>query len=135
MPKHQKVNSPTPVKMEHTEDFETRYSNNVKFESTVYDLKLVFGESDLSGPAEVIRQHTGITIPWPLAKLMAYYLTANVLMQEAAIGIIVPSQVHPPELPPPPKDLAGNPRIMEARSKVLKLRDAFIKAQASQQEG
>jgi hypothetical protein len=40
-------------------DFATLYANNIRFEASVWDLKLLFGLLDLSKPTNIVEQHTG----------------------------------------------------------------------------
>jgi hypothetical protein len=90
------------------EDFVSDYSNNCRFESTVYDLRMIFGQTDLEQgfEKEMVRQHTAITIPWAFAKVFAYYLHLQIYIQEAVNGkVVVPSGQLPAE-PPPPPDLS-----------------------------
>jgi len=72
------------------EEFASLYANNVRFESSAWDLKIVFGQIDQSAGADkvAVESHTAITVAWPTAKTMAYYLTANVLAQQAYAGLI-----------------------------------------------
>jgi hypothetical protein len=87
------------------EDFESLYANNVRFEPSVWDLKLLFGEIDQSSGQVIIDQHTAIAIPWMTAKLMAYFLEMNLVIYEADNGYIrLPRSVIPP-----PLDLSGAP--------------------------
>ena len=87
------------------EGLESDYANNVAFESTVWDLKLIFGEywdNDKS-----VQWHTSMTIPWAQAKLLSHYLRVNVEGYEAENGPIrVPSKMIPQEPPPPASNAA-----------------------------
>jgi hypothetical protein len=113
-----------------TEDFVSRYANNVRFESTVFDLKVLFGQTDLSeAPKEIILQHTAVTFPWADVKLAIYYLTTNLIAHEYENGKVhlPPSQV-PPELPPLAPEFAKNPLAQEAHKAIAKYREEFIAA-------
>ncbi len=84
------------------DDFEELYANNVRFESTVLDLKMIFGKSDQHSGSEVVRQHTAVTLPWPLVKTVAYYLAVNILVHETQNGPITVPPIHtPPPIEPP----------------------------------
>jgi hypothetical protein len=86
------------------EDFESLYANQVNFESSVWDLKLIFGLLDQHKAAPFVEQHTAISIPWVQAKLGAYYLQIALAVYEAENGKIkIPVSVLPP-LPPMPAD-------------------------------
>lgn len=120
---------PTP-KLERVEDFVERYANNARFESTVFDLKVVFGEVDISTGQEVIKQHTGVTLPWQVIKLAIYYLQVNLMAHEAQNGnvLIPPSQLPPPFPPPTAAEQAKVPRAKELFEAINRYREEFLKA-------
>src|ERR1700683_1193430 len=86
-----------------TEDFRSRYANNARFEATVFDLKILFGETDLKTGSEIVQQHTAVTIPWALVKVLIYWLQVNFEVTEATVGkvAIPPTQIPPPPVPLP----------------------------------
>jgi hypothetical protein len=90
-----------------TEDLNVEYANNVFFEATIWDIKLIFGE--WSSRSNLVDWHTSITLPWAQAKLIQYYLAINVEAHERMQGkITMPSAAIPPEPPPPdPSDITG----------------------------
>lgn len=121
--------TPTPVPtFQRIEGFTHRYANNVRYEATVHDLKLIFGESDLEAGPEVIKQHTAITIPWSVAKLTRYYLGINVLFHELYVSKIkVASNQIPLPFPEPTKDAAAaDPITLKAHELGTRLRDEFL---------
>jgi hypothetical protein len=84
------------------DELEAEYANNVMFEATIWDLKLIFGEFSQLLRNGNVEWHTSITMPWAQAKLLAYYLTANVIAHEIRVGTIqIPAPVVPPEWPTP----------------------------------
>src|ERR1700680_463733 len=112
---------------EHTEDFASLYADNVRFESTVWDLKLIFGEIDLSSGSEIVKQHTAITIPWSLAKLVIFFLQLNVSIQELLSGtVIVPPSQIPPPAPPLTPEQKADPNAVKIKELARKTRDEFI---------
>jgi hypothetical protein len=95
------------LEFKHDEDFTSLYANNISFESSVWDLKMLFGQLDQSQGAgnPVVEQHTAMTVPWPQIKLMAYYLVVNLALHQNQSGNIrVPAGVLPPR--PDPSDPA-----------------------------
>ena len=78
-----------------SEELPSDYANNVAFESTVWDLKIIFGEFSHKN----VEWHTSMTVPWAQAKLMAYYLELNIGAHEMA-GI--PINIPPAFIPAPP---------------------------------
>jgi hypothetical protein len=116
-----------PVKAQHTEEFTSLYANNIRYEATVYDLKLVFGETDLASGSEVIQQHTAVTIPWGLVKVMLFWLQLNFDVTEATVGrVSIPPTQIPPEPQPTPPELANDPNAQKAKEIYAKLRELFI---------
>ena len=84
-------------------DFASMYANNVRFEASVWDLKILFGELDQTEGAgkTFVELHTAITVSWPTAKIMAYFLAANCASHQAQTGPIhVPSYAVPPRPDP-----------------------------------
>jgi hypothetical protein len=124
--------SPTPTPKAETfqrvEGFVSKYANNVRYESTVHDLKLIFGESDQAAGPEVVRQHTAITIPWTAAKLARYYLDVNLLFHEVYVSKIevASNQIPLPFSEPSPEMIATDPLALKAYTLASKLRDEFI---------
>ena len=112
---------------ERTEDFFSAYANNVKFEPTVYDLKIEFGETDLYSGTEITRHHTAITIPWPLAKIALYYLEVNLAVHELTVGkvAIPPSQIPAPVGGVPP-EMASDPMAHKVNELISKIRQKFV---------
>jgi|HubBroStandDraft_5_1064220.scaffolds.fasta_scaffold334949_1 hypothetical protein len=119
---------PPSATFERIKEFMEAYSNNVRFESTVVDLRIIFGQSDLQTGSEVVKQHTSITVPWPMAKLMIYYLAINVIGQETQNGTIqIPPIQVPPPIEPPTEELRKgliNPDELYERLKAV--RELFL---------
>src|ERR1700733_9457104 len=90
-----------PLKPDADIELDSDYANNVFFEPSIWDLKLIFGE--FSGRADAVDWHTSITLPWAQAKLLHYYLGLNISIHELAnrSAIEIPAQMLP-TLPPLP---------------------------------
>jgi len=43
------------------------YANNVRYEQTMHDVTLVFGQSDMSTGTEIVKQNIAVTVPWSVA--------------------------------------------------------------------
>jgi hypothetical protein len=122
-----KVASTPKVTFKHAEGFQSRYANSVRFESSVYDLKLIFGETDQSTGNEIIHQHTAITIPWSLVKTTEYFLELNLKIHEMINGtVLVPPSQMPTEAQPVPPEMMNDPNAHKAKDIVEKLRAEFI---------
>ena len=104
-------NTPVPHR---SEDAESIYANNIHFEASVWDLKLVLGELDQSKNPATVEQHTILTIPWQQVRLTAYYLILNAMVYEITNGRIpLPKQIIPPR--PEPTD----PNLDETGKKLI----------------
>jgi hypothetical protein len=80
-------------------EFTERYSNNVRFESSIWDIRMVFGQLDQFAIPSAINQHTSVTVSWAQAKVMLYFLYVNVMFQELSNGkIVVSDSVIPPAI-------------------------------------
>jgi hypothetical protein len=103
------------------EDFASLYANHVWYELSVWDLKLIFGETDqLQGPGTIV-QHTSVSVSWLQAKLMAYFLQVNLAIYENQNGPIrIPNAVLPP---PPPATEAVEDET--ARAEARKIADIY----------
>jgi hypothetical protein len=92
-----------PLEFKRDDEFASLYANNVQFESSVWDLKIIFGQLDQSKGSAVIDQHTAMSISWMQAKMAAYYLIVNVLFIERRLGTIhIPADIAPAR--PDPSD-------------------------------
>jgi hypothetical protein len=90
------------------EDISSDYANNVSFETSAWDCKLIFGELDQRATPTTVEWHTAITMPWAVAKIAAYYLVLNVIIHQAQEGTIgIPARVLPPR--PDPADPTVEP--------------------------
>jgi hypothetical protein len=102
------------TKFERVEDFASYYANNVQFEASAWDLKLIFGQLDQSQQPVVVEQHTAMTMPWSHAKIMAYFFIVNIIIHQGQHGMInIPSAVIPPRPNPldPELDEVGRKTI------------------------
>lgn len=114
------------LKFERSEDFAAVYANNVTVQSTVWDLNLTFGQIDMA--RGTVEQHTSVTIPWTVAKVLIYLLQANVVgyeIQNNKIQLV--EGMYPQEVNPPTKEIADNPLVQQAYHALVKLRDDFVK--------
>jgi len=109
---------------EENEEMTADYANNTMFESTIWDLKLIFGE--FSQRPNSVEWHTSITVPWAQAKLMIYYLQANVAAYEINTGKIkMADQVLPPEWPAPSAKQTKDPKAVETFETLKNLATSF----------
>jgi hypothetical protein len=105
------------------DDFTSLYANHVQVESSVWDLKTIFGILDQSVQPNQIVQHTSINLPWTQVKLLAYYMRVAIAFHEIENGKII---VPPPVLPPDPEKItaqpfvSASPQIKEAAAKIYR---------------
>ena len=108
------------------------YANNVRFEMTAWDLRILFGQiMAMSEGRGQIDWHTDVTIPWAQAKLMHLYLGVNIALYERENGrITVPSAVLPAPLSTPPEGVdTANPEALDTFKLVQGLIKSFRDAQ------
>jgi hypothetical protein len=92
------------------EDFESLYANNVRFEISAWDLKLIFGVLDQRDPtAEKVEQHTAVSLAWPTVKIAAYHLLVSLVIHQANSGVV---QLRPDVIPPRPD--SSNPELQQS---------------------
>lgn len=99
------------------------YANNTRFEPSLWDLKILFGELE-NGPEDKVRigWRTAITMPWAQAKILAYYLRLNLAFHERQMGTInLPEPIHPTPPTPPDKGLESDPNAMEMYAKLQQI--------------
>jgi hypothetical protein len=93
----EKPTSDQTMQFKRAEDFVSAYANNVFFETSVFDIKLTFGE--LCQPYKeqpYIEQHTSISLPWLQAKIACLLWAINIAAHEKKYGIItIPEGVLP----------------------------------------
>jgi hypothetical protein len=92
------------------------YANNVRFEMTAWDLRLLFGQLMPSSEGQgQVEWHTDVTVPWAQAKLMHLFLGINLTLYERENGkISIPLAVLPAAMAAPPPGVdASNPEAIE----------------------
>ena len=85
---------------------ESQYANNVAYEPSVWDLRLVFGALLQRLGQTDVDWHTAVTIPWAQAKIMDYYLRLNLVIQEKNNGPISVPPAMVPKLTAPTEEQA-----------------------------
>jgi hypothetical protein len=82
------VQTATGITYKRLDNFDSRYANNILFESSLWDLKLIFGQNDGSlGPNSVV-QFGAITLPWAQVKLLSYFCRVHLAIHEVTHGRI-----------------------------------------------
>lgn len=116
--------STSAIQFERIDDFASSYANNVNYEQTAWDLKLIFGQVD----GNVVRQHLAVTIPWPQAKLAAFWLRVQVESAEAYVGAKIPirKDLIPAELPSLTPEQEKDPAWRAFYELYSKAREDFI---------
>lgn len=114
--------------LEFADEMYEAYANNVLYESSTWDLKLIFGQLDQSEGKIKVVQHSAITIPWIQAKLMVFWLRGQIEAHERKNGKIqVPSSVIPPPLPPLTEELKkSDPQAKAVYAIFSRLREEFV---------
>lgn len=118
----------TPVQeFRRAEDFSSVYANNLQFELSAWDLKMIFGELDQRGGKVAVDQHTSVTLSWLQAKLLNFFLEINLAVHELEHGKIkIPKNLLPPVPAPPLGELADVPQAKPIFELITKMREEFI---------
>jgi hypothetical protein len=106
-----KSNKPD-IEFRRKEDFKSIYANHAFFETSVWDLKIIFGQLNQHEKKQVIEQDVSVTIPWLQAKLMSIYLQINIVSHEALNGKINIPEDLLPNIPLIEKNASEDPQAM-----------------------
>lgn len=91
------------------EDFRSVYANSVRYHVSAWDLKMIFGELDQTpGADHPVENHTAVTVSWPTVIIMAYFLSANMVLHETINGPINMAGSAFPPRPDPSSDTWKN---------------------------
>jgi len=105
------------------------YANNVVFESSAWDLRLIFGKLDQSKGPNTVVQHSAITLPWSQVKAGIYLLQLHLAFHEAVNGkVYVPKGIINPPVPPTEDQEKTLPHAREVFEFVQKLFKQFSEA-------
>jgi hypothetical protein len=96
--------APTPaaeIVRKETADFTARYANYTHLESSLWDVKIYFGQTDQAAGNNVVPVNATITLPWAQIKVLAYFLQIDLAGYEAENGRIkIPNGIIPaPDVP------------------------------------
>ena len=107
--------------------FEEVYSNNFHFELSAWDLKILFGQLEQHAGQGEVDWRTAITLGWAQAKILEYYLRANIAYREKLDGkIIVPRRVVPGLTEPTEEAKKSDPNAQALYEAYLKIhREVF----------
>lgn len=85
------------AKIEQSANFAAKYANNVFYATSVFDVKMVFGELiQFPNTQPFIEQHTAVTLSWREAKIAALFLVMNIAMHENKFGALdIPDGILP----------------------------------------
>jgi hypothetical protein len=113
---------------EFAEEVYEAYANNVLYEASSWDLKLIFGQLDQHEGKVKVVQHTTITVPWPLVKIMVFWLRGQIEAHELVNGKI---HIPPPVIPTPPPPLTEEIKKSEPHAEAVyaifnRLREEFV---------
>jgi hypothetical protein len=89
-----------------SEDFASSYANNVFYATSVFDVRMVFGELvQFPNEPPYVEQHTAVTLSWREAKIAALFLVMNVAMHEKKFGALdIPDGILPPDFQLTPEE-------------------------------
>jgi len=106
------------------------YANNVYFEQSAWDLKLIFGQLDQREGKITVKQHTAVTLPWTQAKLLSFWLRGQIESYEMTNGKVrVPANVIPNEMHPTEEQKKSDPNLEKVYELFNRLRSEFVEDQ------
>ncbi len=114
---------------ERTENFASSYANSAYFESSAFDLRIIFGQLDQNPDGGgILKQHLAVSIPWDLAKLSIYWLQSQVIAHELETGRVIGlrESVRPPVPSPLTAEQERDPIMQKYYAALKKLREEFI---------
>jgi hypothetical protein len=122
------VRSPTTPVPARTGDFISVYANNAFFESSAWDLKIIFGQLDQSSGEPIVRQNIAVTVPWAQAKLALYWMRIHIEGIELQQGGKIPirKDLLPPEIPALTPEQENDPVARKFYEFARKFREEFI---------
>jgi hypothetical protein len=91
--------SPDESLVKKAEDFMDFYANNALLQSTLWDLRILFGQVDQTLKDSPSIYNLSVRIPWPQVKLMLYFLTLHLSGYETKNGRIKLPPGMVPEFP------------------------------------
>jgi hypothetical protein len=110
------------------DDFFETYANQAIYESSVWDLKIIFGQLDQSSGRPRTKQTVAITIPWAQAKLATFALKLYVAISELQNGKIqIREDLLPKEVPELTPEQAAQPFGKEIFEIYKRLREEFVR--------
>jgi hypothetical protein len=78
-----------------TDDFIARYANYSHIESSLWDSKILFGQTD-QVLGNTVPIHSAVTLPWPQLKVLTYFLSLHLAAHENDNGRIkIPPGIIP----------------------------------------
>jgi uncharacterized protein DUF3467 len=112
-----------------TEDFVDVYANNINFEASTFDLKILFGQLNQSFDPNIVEQHTAVTVAWAEAKLFLHFLGVQLAAFEEVNGkILLPAAVLPAAPIEPDEQVAkAEPKAVRVYQLIKRIHDEFVK--------
>jgi hypothetical protein len=90
---------PAAIVRQRTADFVAHYANYSHIESSIWDAKILFGQTD-QAMGNTVPINSAVTLPWPQLKVLSYFLSVHVLAYETDNGrIVIPQGIIPPPSP------------------------------------
>lgn len=107
---------------ERAANYIAEYANNVRFHLAPMDLTIAFGQNRPDAPP---LDKARITVTWAEAKIMLYFLRANIMIYETIEG--KPIAIPKDQIPSPPKaDESADPQTLAVNASLHKLYEEFL---------
>ena len=97
------------------------YANNARIETSVWDLKILFGQLDQRSGKWEVDWHTLVTMPWVQAKILDYFLRLNLAYYDHTNGpMMIPDSVKPRALELPENADPRTVQLFQTYNKIHK---------------
>lgn len=115
------------ITYQRADNFTDQYANNVYFETSLWDLKLIFGQLDQGLGQNFVVQHGSVTLPWAQVKVLSYFLQVNLTAHEIRNGrVVLPPGLIPAIPKQVAKEFANDQKAVEIHKVVSGMQKAFF---------
>ena len=117
------------IDFEKADNFKDSYANNVLLQSSLWDIRLIFGNLDQQISMNTVVQYESVTLPWAQAKVLHYFLGMHLASHEINNGRIqIPPGIIGPISEHPPAEVVklAPPKMEEVHEALKKIYQDFI---------
>jgi hypothetical protein len=110
------------------DDYFEVYANQVLYEASAWDLKIIFGALDQSTGTAKMKKTLAVNIPWAQIKLALFSLRLQLAVEEMEDGKIqIRPSLLPPEAPALTKEQEADPKAKAVHEAYTRIREEFLR--------